>query len=97
MASDQPDVSSLVTVLRRHFEQDATRDEVRISVRDACQAMHDSGVPPQTMLVSLKSAVQAAAQDAHRPVARDALRNLISELTPWMIEVCFDPQPRGRL
>ena len=97
MTTDPPEITALVTVLRRHFEQDATRDEVRASVREVCAAMHEAGVPPQTMLVSLKSAVQSAAQEAHRPVARDALRNLVSELTPWMIEVCFDPKPRERL
>lgn len=93
MTTDLPDVSPLIAVLRRHFDHDATRDEVRASVREVCTAMHDAGIPPQTMLVALKSSVQAAAQDAHRPVARDELRDLISELTPWMIEVCFDPRP----
>lgn len=95
MSSKHPGVDSLVGVLRRHFERDATRNEVRASVRDVCSEMHEAGVPPQTMLVALKAAVQTAAQEARAPVARDELRLLMSDLTPWMIEVCFDPQPSG--
>ncbi len=97
MERDQADVASLILVLRRHFEQDATRDDVRASVRESCNRMHDRGVPPQTMLVALKAAVQNAALDARTPVSREAFRGLISELTPWMIDVCFAPRsPQAR-
>ncbi len=91
MISEGPDVGALVTTLRRHFEHDATRDEVRSAVRDACMAMYASGVAPQTMLVTLKLAVQSAALEARTVVARDALRSVTSDLTPWMIDVCFSP------
>jgi len=91
MTSDILEVTSLVSTLRRHFEHDATRDEVRASVKEACMAMHASGVPPQTMLVALKGAVQSAALEARTIVSRDALRAVTSDLTPWMIEVCFSP------
>lgn len=96
MASEIPDVTALVAVLRRHFEQDATRDEVRVVVHDACMVMHAGGVAPQTMLVTLKDAVQSAALEARTPVSRDALRALTSDLTPWMIDVCFAPPPIKR-
>ena len=60
-------------------------------------AMHASGVAPQTMLVSLKMAVQAAALDARTIVGRDTIRNVTADMTPWMIDVCFastgTPQP----
>lgn len=91
MASENRDVTALVAVLRRHFEQDATRDEVRMIVHETCMVMHAGGVAPQTMLVALKGAVQAAALEAHAPVSRDALRALTSDLTPWMIDACFAP------
>ncbi len=101
MTSDSPDITYLVSVLRRHFEHDATRDEVRTAVHAACMAMHAEGVPPQTMLVALKSAVQTAALEARTIVNRDALRAVLSDLTPWMIDVCFSPpgpwqRPSGR-
>lgn len=87
----------LVETLRRHFEHGATRDDVRSAVREACMAMHASGVAPQTMLVSLKMAVQAAALDARTIVGRDTIRNVTADMTPWMIDVCFastgTPQP----
>ncbi|MFI5239505.1 MAG: hypothetical protein ACHQQP_06810, partial [Gemmatimonadales bacterium] len=54
-------------------------------------AMYASGVAPQTMLVTLKLAVQSAALEARTVVARDALRSVTSDLTPWMIDVCFSP------
>jgi hypothetical protein len=95
MVSDTPSVDALVAVLRRHFEHGATREEVRTAVREACLAMHARGVPPQTMLVALKTAVDSAALDARTIVGRDALRTITSELTPWMIDVCFSP-PTGR-
>ena len=92
MIGDNPDVGALVVMLRRHFEHDATRDDVRAAVRDACMEMHAAGTPPQTMLVALKMAVQAAALDAHTIVARDTIRSVTSDLTPWMIDVCFSPR-----
>jgi len=96
MASDCPEVIALVSTLRRHLEHDATRDEVRSSVREACLAMRANGVPPQTMLVTLKAAVQTAAFEAHTPVSRDAIRAVTSDLTPWMIDVCFRAEdPHG--
>jgi hypothetical protein len=91
MPSGETQLNALVFTSRRHFEHDATRDEVRFAVQDACAAMHADGVPPQTILVTLKAAVQTAALDARTVVARDAYRNLTAELTPWMIEVCFSP------
>jgi hypothetical protein len=91
MASDTPDLNSLVSATRRHFEQTATRAEVRMAVQDACHLMHSAGVPPQTMLVALKTAVQLAALDARTIVSRDALQSVTSDLTPWMIDVCFSP------
>lgn len=91
MTSDSLEVINLVSTLRRHFEHDATRDEVRTAVKDTCMAMHAAGVPPQTMLVALKMAVQSAALDARTIVGRDALRSVTSDLTPWMIDVCFSP------
>jgi hypothetical protein len=96
MTGDNPEVRVLVATIRRHFEQDATRDEVRTAVQTACKAMHDGGVPPQTMLVVIKTAVQSAALDARTPVARDSVRSVTSDLTPWMIEVCFSPSTRIR-
>lgn len=94
MTSDSPDVSALVATLRRHFEHDATRDEVRSAVQDACMDMHAGGVAPQTMLVTLKTAVQSAALESRTIVSRDALRAVMSDLTPWMIDVCFSPPGR---
>jgi hypothetical protein len=94
MTSDGPEVSALVSTLRRHFEHDATRDEVRLSVQEACAAMHADGVPPQTMLVALKTAVHMASLDARTVVGRDAFRTVTADLTPWMIEVCFRPAGR---
>lgn len=91
MIGENTDVRALVVMLRRHFEHDATREEVRLAVRDACMAMHAAGVPPQTMLVTLKNAVQTAALDAHVTVSRDTIRAITSDLTPWMIDVCFRP------
>ncbi|MEO7102309.1 MAG: hypothetical protein ABI311_03150 [Gemmatimonadaceae bacterium] len=91
MIGDDQDVRGLILTLRRHFEHDATREEVRLAVRDACMAMHASGAPPQTMLVTLKMAVQTAALDARTIVARDTIRSVTSDLTPWMIDVCFRP------
>ena len=92
MTSDSPDMTALVSILRRHFEHDAMRDEVRAAVHEACMAMKAQGVAaPQTMLVALKSAVQAAALEARTIVNRDALRAVTSDLTPWMIDVCFSP------
>lgn len=91
MTGDSPDVGNLVSTIRRHFEHDATRDEVRSAVKEACMAMYASGVAPQTMLVTLKMAVQAAALEARTVVGRDALRSVTSDLTPWMIDVCFSP------
>lgn len=91
MTSDSPDVGTLVSTLRRHFEHDATRDEVRVAVKEACATMNASGVAPQTMLVALKMAVQSAALEARTVVGRDALRSVTSDLTPWMIDVCFNP------
>lgn len=96
MASDSPDVTTLIATLRRHFEHDATRDEARSSVQDVCMAMHAAGIPPQTMLVELKAALQKAAMEARTVVSRDALRGTNSDLTPWMIEVCFN-RPGHRL
>ena len=92
MISDSVEVDALVVMLRRHFEHDATRDDVRLAVRDACKAMHARGVAPQTMLVTLKMAVQSAALDARTIVPQDSLRSVTSDLTPWMIDVCFGPQ-----
>jgi MoxR-like ATPase len=92
MTGDNPDVRPLVVMLRRHFEHDATRDDVRLAVRDACLEMHAAGVAPQTMLVTLKAAVQAAVLDARAAVARDTIRSVTSDLTPWMIDVCFGPK-----
>jgi hypothetical protein len=97
MTSDSPEMIALVATLRRHLEHDATRDEVRSAVKEACVAMHSNCVPPQTMLVTLKAAVQTAAFEAHSPVSRDAIRAVTSDLTPWMIDVCFRPQDRARL
>ena len=91
MTSDSPDIGTLVSIIRRHFEHDATRDEVRSAVKAACIAMSASGVAPQTMLVTLKMAVQTAALEARTVVGRDALRSVTSDLTPWMIDVCFSP------
>lgn len=91
MDSDIPDVVTLIATLRRHFENDATRDEVRSAVQEACLFMHAAGVPPQTMLVALKAAVQSAALEARTIVSRDALRGMTADLTPWMIDVCFSP------
>ncbi|MEO7218837.1 MAG: hypothetical protein ABI026_11640 [Gemmatimonadaceae bacterium] len=82
----------LAETLRHHFEHDATRDEVHTAVRDVCMAMHASGVAPQTMLVSLKMAVQAAALDARTIVGPDTIRAVTADLTPWMIDVCFGRQ-----
>jgi hypothetical protein len=96
MVTDSPDVTTLVFTLCRHFEHDATRDDVRCAVQNACIAMHAGGVPPQTMLVTLKTAVKSASLDARTIVSRDMLRALTSELTPWMIEVCFGPEERWR-
>lgn len=92
MIGDSVEVGALVAMLRRHFEHDATRDDVRLAVRDACMAMHASGVAPQTMLVALKMAVQSAALDACTIVPPDTLRSVTSDLTPWMIDVCFGPR-----
>jgi len=94
MTSDSQEVIALVATIRRHLEYDATRDEVRSAVREACMAMYANGVPPQTMLVTLKGAVQLAALEAHTVVSRDTIRALTSDLTPWMIDVCFRPQAR---
>lgn len=94
MTSDSPEVIALVATLRRHLEHDATRDEVRSAVKEACMTMHADGVPPQTMLVTLKSAVQSAALEARAVVNRDTLRAVTSDLTPWMIDVCFRPSER---
>jgi hypothetical protein len=94
MTSDNPEMIALVATLRRHLEHDASRDEVRSTVRSACLAMHASGLPPQTMLVTLKAAVHTAALEAHTPVSRDIVRAVTSDLTPWMIDVCFRPQER---
>jgi len=94
MTSDSRELSTLVHTLRRHFEHDATRDEVRSAVHEACLVMHASGVAPQTMLVRLKTAVQSAALEARTVVSRDALRAVTSDLTPWMIDVCFS-SPSG--
>jgi MoxR-like ATPase len=91
MTAENPDVTPLVQTLRRHFERDATRDEVRSAVKDACVAMYAAGVAPQTMLVALKAAVHAAALEARTIVHRDDLRSVTSDLTPWMIDVCFSP------
>jgi hypothetical protein len=96
MASDTPDVTPLVFTLCRHFEHDATRDEVRDAVQNACINMYAGGTPPQTMLVALKSAVQTAALEARTIVSRDTLRSITSELTPWMIGVCFGPREPAR-
>lgn len=96
MPSDETQVNALIFTLRRHFEHDATRDEVRFSVQDACSAMHADGVPPQTILVALKAAVHSAALDARTIVGRDVFRNVTAELTPWMIEVCFRAPIGGR-
>ncbi|HXF24905.1 MAG TPA: hypothetical protein VN602_10320 [Gemmatimonadaceae bacterium] len=96
MASESPEVIALVATLRRHLEHDATRDEVSFAVKEACIAMQASGMPPQTMLVTLKAAVQTAALEARTPVSRDAIRAVTSDLTPWMIDVCFRPQDRAR-
>jgi hypothetical protein len=41
-------------------------------------------------------AVQSAALDAHTIVDRDVLRSLTADLTPLMIEVCFDGRRPGR-
>lgn len=94
MTSDSPEVIALVATLRRHMEHDATRDEVRAAVKDACMAMYADGVAPQTMLVALKSAVQLAALEARTVVSRDTIRAVTSDLTPWMIDVCFRPTER---
>jgi hypothetical protein len=48
------------------------------------------------MLVALKSAVQTAALEARTIVSRDTLRSITSELTPWMIGVCFGPREPAR-
>jgi hypothetical protein len=96
MASESPEVIALVATLRRHLEHDATRDEVCFAVKEACMAMHATGMPPQTMLVTLKAAVQTAAFEARTPVSRDAIRAVTSDLTPWMIDVCFRPRDRAR-
>ena len=96
MTGDGPEVSALVFTLRRHFEHDATRDEVRSSVQEACAAMHADGVPPQTMLVALKAAVHSAALEARTVVGRDVFRTVTADLTPWMIEVCFRPVTHWR-
>ena len=95
MTSDIPEVIALVATLRHHLEHDGTRDDVRDAVKKACLIMHANGVPPQTMLVTLKLAVQTAALEAHAPVSRDAIRAVTSDLTPWMIDVCFRPQERS--
>ena len=98
MRPDSQDVRTLVATLRRHFEQGATRADVRAAVHDACLSMHGAGVPPQTMLVVLKAAVQSAASDSSVIVSRELLRSTNSDLTPWMIDVCFSPasqQARG--
>jgi hypothetical protein len=89
MIRESQEISILVETLRRHFEHDATRDEVRSAVKEACLTMHAGGVAPQTMLVSLKMAVQSAALDARTIVGRDTIRSVTSDLTPWMIDVCF--------
>jgi MoxR-like ATPase len=96
MTSDTPEVAALVSRLRRFFEHDATRDQVRQAVQDACMDMHAAGVAPQTMLVALKRAVQTAALEARNVVSREDLRAANSDLTPWMIEVCFS-RPRSGL
>ncbi|HWG33575.1 MAG TPA: hypothetical protein VN650_05365 [Gemmatimonadaceae bacterium] len=96
MASESPEVIALIATLRRHLEHDATRDEVSSAVKEACMAMLATGMPPQTMLVTLKAAVQTAAFEARTPVSRDAIRTVTSDLTPWMIDVCFRPQDRTR-
>jgi hypothetical protein len=89
MTSDRAEFGILVSTLRRHFEHDATRDEVRAAVKQACVIMRADGVAPQTMLVTLKTAVQSAALEARTAVGRDTLRTVTSDLTPWMIDVCF--------
>jgi hypothetical protein len=94
MIRESQEITFLVETLRRHFEHDATREEVRVAVTDACIAMHAGGVAPQTMLVSLKMAVQSAALDARTIVGRDTIRSVTSDLTPWMIDVCFS-RPRN--
>jgi hypothetical protein len=96
MTSDSTEMIALVATLRRHLEHDATREEVRAAVTEACVAMQSDGVPPQTMLVALKAAVQAAALEAHSVVSRDAIRSVTSDLTPWMIDVCFRPHERAQ-
>lgn len=96
MLRESREFTILVETLRRHFEHSASRDDATRAVRDACMAMHASGVEPQTMLVSLKMAVQSAALDAHTIVDRDVLRSLTADLTPLMIEVCFDGRRPGR-
>jgi hypothetical protein len=92
MVSESPSVTALVSVIRRYFEHDATRDEVRVAVHEVCLVMHSGGIAPQTMLVTLKAAVQTAALEARAPVSRDSLRAVTSDLTPWMIDVCFSPE-----
>ncbi len=89
MTSDSPDVIALVARLRSHLELGASREEVRDAVKQACKTMHADGVPPQTMLVTLKTAVQAAAMEARVDVSREMVRAVTSDLTPWMIDVCF--------
>jgi len=96
MTSNSREVIALVATLRRHLEHDATRDEVRAAVKDACMSMYAEGVPPQTMLVALKSAVQSAALEARTDVSRDTIRAVTSDLTPWMIDVCFRSTDRLR-
>ena len=96
MTSDIPGVAALVSTVRRFFEHDATRDEVRVSVQDVCMDMYAAGVAPQTMLVALKLAVRTAALEARSVVSREDLRAANSDLTPWMIEVCFN-RPRNRV
>ena len=94
MIGDSQEVRTLVATLRRHFEQEATRAEVRAAVHDACLSMHGADVPPQTMLITLKAAVQSAASDSSVAVSRELLRATNSDLTPWMIDVCFRPAPQ---
>jgi MoxR-like ATPase len=96
MTSEIPVGAALVSTLRRFFEHDATRNEVRVSVQEACMEMHAAGAAPQTMLVTLKRALQMAALEARIVVSRDDLRAANSDLTPWMIEVCFN-RPRNGL
>lgn len=97
MLRESREFTILVETLRRHFEHDATRDDVRSAVRGACMTMHASGVAPQTMLVALKMAVQSAALDARTIVGREALRSVTADMTPWMIDVCFSPQGNPQL